>query len=188
MPAHAERAAQIVDTLLRDLDDRSGFDRSDVPPDLRELWREQWITLAMGIAPITSKPTCETYETGTDSTAIGGYPDAGSGSIAAVNYAILGLNDETGEVAGAWKKFLRGDRRKNDLPRGSSVNYNSPVRDVMHPDDVDNLIAEIGDALWYLTRVARELKVPLWEVMARNAAKLKGRLARGTIKGSGDKR
>lgn len=135
-----------------------------------------------------AKSNCETYEEGTDSTARGGYPGAGSGSIYALNYAILGLNDEAGEVAGAWKKFLRGDRHAKNSLAMQSTNYALRVRDVMHPEDVDNLIAELGDALWYLTRIARELEIPLREVMARNAAKLAGRLARGTIKGSGDKR
>lgn len=50
------------------------------------------------------------------------------------------------------------------------------------------LLKELGDALWYIDRLAVELESSLGEVMLINIGKREGRKARGTLKGSGDDR
>lgn len=101
------------------------------------------------------------YQAATKKTAI--YPkDQG------VLYCILGLTNEAGEVAGKYKKYIRD---------------NSDWHDVRQM-----LLDELGDVLWYASQLADELETDLSEVMERNVAKLKGRQARGTLGGSGDKR
>lgn len=85
-----------------------------------------------------------------------------------LTYAVLGLANEAGEVAGALKKHLRGDYAEEELRR--------------------RIIGELGDVLWYCAAVATELSLDLTEVAALNLQKLANRAANGTIKGDGDNR
>lgn len=100
------------------------------------------------------------------------YADAGLGTETAINYTVLGLVGEAGEVADKWKKVLRGDHGKEGLTL--------EVR--------EQLKIEIGDDLWYIARLSRELGFDLSEVAQANLDKLASRKARGVIKGSGDDR
>jgi NTP pyrophosphatase (non-canonical NTP hydrolase) len=84
-----------------------------------------------------------------------------------VAYA-LGLCSEAGEVAGKIKKSLRGDH---------SVEL---IR--------EEILLELGDILWYASRMAEYLDSSTAEVMELNIGKLAERKKRGTIKGSGDHR
>jgi len=85
----------------------------------------------------------------------------------ALDYLIHGLTSEAGEVAGKRKKHLRGDA----------------------PDDAkEQIVAEIGDVLWYVAEIASVLGFSLEEVATLNAVKLRNRQAAGTLKGDGDKR
>lgn len=93
------------------------------------------------------------------------YPDVGTGSQAAVNYCIVGLCGEVGEIANKWKKVLRGDS-------------------TIQPD----IASEIGDVLWYLARLSEELGYFLSVMAEMNLAKLKDRKARDALQGSGDDR
>ena len=99
------------------------------------------------------------------------YPDAASGSIGAVVYTTIGLVEEAGEVAGKLKKLIRD--------KGG---------DVADPTFRAAVAAELGDVLWYLARVAAETGSSLEDVARGNLDKLNGRLARGTLQGSGDAR
>lgn len=85
-----------------------------------------------------------------------------------LNYMVLGLTNEAGEVAGKLKKFLRGDY---DIEK---------TRDM--------LIDETGDCLWYLSGIASSLGITLDELAQRNLDKLSSRQSRGVIQGDGDKR
>lgn len=87
----------------------------------------------------------------------------------AVVYPILGLASEAGELAGKLKKVLRDSG--GDL---------TSQRDAM--------VDELGDVLWYVSAVARDLGFRLSTVASRNLQKLSDRAARGVIGGSGDKR
>ncbi|MEW9093963.1 MAG: nucleoside triphosphate pyrophosphohydrolase family protein [Clostridiaceae bacterium] len=66
---------------------------------------------------------------------------------------IMGLNGEAGECIDILKKYLYQD----------------------HPMDIDNLISELGDVLWYLNLSANALGVTLEEVAMLNIEKLEKR-------------
>lgn len=56
------------------------------------------------------------------------------------------------------------------------------------PQDREQLEKELGDILWYLTRLAVHLDLSLESVAQTNLEKLSSRLERGTLQGSGDDR
>jgi len=101
------------------------------------------------------------YQTKTEETAV--YP-----SEDAIEYLALGLNDEAGEVAGAIKKYLRGDYDEDEL--------------------IERVSGEAGDVLWYWARLLDELDLEASDVMEKNADKLFDRKERGEIRGDGDNR
>lgn len=86
-----------------------------------------------------------------------------------VMYA-LGLAGEAGEVADKIKKVYRD---KNGVFSG---------------DDQLAIIKELGDCLWYMTRIAGCFGFGIMGVARFNLAKLFGRRDRGTQAGSGDNR
>lgn len=86
----------------------------------------------------------------------------------AIDYCIHGLTNEAGEVAGVWKKYLRGDYGIVDA--------------------TDKARKEIGDVLWYVSQLAREFNLSLGDIAQDNLDKLADRQQRGVIAGSGDNR
>lgn len=74
-----------------------------------------------------------------------------------LNYSVIALNEEAGEVAGWYKKVVL---RNN--PKGLTD---------------DDLIVELGDCLFYLTCIAKVKGWNLSEVMDRNKVKLDARVA-----------
>ena len=71
---------------------------------------------------------------------------------------MLGLMNEAGEVGGAFKKEIR--------------------------DNIDNtelIIDEMGDVLWYLTRLCDVYNVKLSELMTNNMSKLFNRMNKEQI-------
>ena len=68
-------------------------------------------------------------------------------------YLMLGLMNEAGEVGGAFKKEIRD-----------------------HVDNTDLIIDEMGDVLWYLTRLCDVYDLKISELMANNIDKLFGRM------------
>jgi NTP pyrophosphatase (non-canonical NTP hydrolase) len=87
-----------------------------------------------------------------------------------VNYPILGLVGEAGELANKYKKVLRD--------HGG----------IMPEDKLKELRSELGDCAWYLATIARDLDITLEEVCAENLVKLESRMERNVIAGSGDNR
>lgn len=85
-----------------------------------------------------------------------------------VEYCVLGMTNEAGEVAGKLKKYIR-----------DSEDWDHTV---------DKLVDETGDVLWYAANLLKELGVSMEDCMERNVKKLQGRQNRGTIGGSGDVR
>lgn len=108
------------------------------------------------------------YQLAADNTAR--YPEVGTGSIGAITYPVLGLNGEAGEVAEKVKKIIRDKDG------------------VLDQTDVDEILKEAGDVLWYLASLASELGYSLEEVAKRNIEKLSSRKERGVLSGSGDNR
>lgn len=88
----------------------------------------------------------------------------------ALEYLVLGLTSEAGEVAGKLKKIIRDDK-------GRLTELNK-----------ESLAAEVGDVLWYCAQLAKHLDMNLSSIAANNLKKLESRLERGTIGGSGDNR
>lgn len=84
-------------------------------------------------------------------------------------YPALGLTGEAGEVADKVKKLLRD---------GGSLT----------PEVRAEIAKEVGDVLWYVAAMARDLGVPMEHMARGNLAKLQDRQSRGVLGGSGDNR
>lgn len=85
-------------------------------------------------------------------------------------YAMIGLCEEVGEIAGQLKRVERDDG------------------DVITDDRREKLKLEMGDAMWYLASLAAELGLTLNDIAEANLAKLADRKARKALHGSGDAR
>ena len=84
--------------------------------------------------------------------------------LEALQYVVLGLNGEAGEVAEQIKKAMRNDAGE------------------LSPERIESLKKEAGDVLWYLTRLAAELNTTLDEIAEINVEKLYGRKEKGNLK------
>ncbi len=93
------------------------------------------------------------------------YPEANTGSFEEINYLVLGLVSEAGELAGKWKKLIRDGAL-----------------------DKDAFWAEIGDCIWYISQLANAEGTTVESLAQRNYAKLAKRKETNTLKGSGDER
>lgn len=82
-----------------------------------------------------------------------------------VDYMVMGLASEAGEVAGKRKKEIRDG---GDLTQ--------------------DIADEAADCLWYVAGLAAMLQVPLEDLAQANLDKLADRQARGVLGGSGDAR
>jgi NTP pyrophosphatase (non-canonical NTP hydrolase) len=87
-----------------------------------------------------------------------------------LQYYTLGLNGEAGEVADKVKKVIRD--QDATITSGNK----------------EDILLELGDVLWYVTRLASLCGYTLSDVAAANQAKLFARKQRGTLNGSGDNR
>lgn len=85
-------------------------------------------------------------------------------------YTALGLASEAGEVTDKVKKVIRD----------SDGDFSSEAR--------EGIKKELGDVLWYVSSLARELGFTLEEVAEANILKLSSRFDRDMIGGSGDDR
>ena len=88
----------------------------------------------------------------------------------AIIYPTLGLTGEAGEVANKVKKIIRDGTNKNN------------------ENLVQEISAEIGDCLWYISVLADDIGVKLSDIANGNIEKLANRKKKGTIHGSGDTR
>lgn len=87
-----------------------------------------------------------------------------------VDYFILGLVGEAGEIANKYKKVIRDDGG------------------VLTDDRRWAIIGELGDVGWYLAMICEALGADFGGVLTGNLQKLAARKAAGTIQGSGDNR
>ena len=89
----------------------------------------------------------------------------------ALEYLALGMTSEAGEVAGKVKKLIRDGEDVEGFEMKKLA-----------------IASEIGDVLWYCAMMAKEVGVPLNDIMKENLKKLHSRKERGTLSGSGDDR
>lgn len=75
-------------------------------------------------------------------------------------YAALGIAGEAGEVADEAKKSLR-----------------YPERGRLTPERIANMVAEMGDVLWYIAKMCDELGIKMEAVAQANIIKLEKRYA-----------
>ncbi len=83
---------------------------------------------------------------------------------------VLGLPGEAGEVADKFKKVLRDKD-------GKITSF-----------ELEEIKKELGDVLWYVAAISRDLGISLSEIAECNLEKLESRYQRGKIGGSGDNR
>ena len=83
-------------------------------------------------------------------------------------YPALGLAGEAGEVAEKVKKIIRDDK---DIE-----------------SERKNIARELGDVLWYVSAVARDIGYTLGGIADLNIEKLQSRKERGKLQGNGDDR
>ena len=108
---------------------------------------------------LTVPLTLDAYQEQAKATAV--YPDD-----KADQYLIAGLAGEVGELASIFAKVWRGDG-----------NLKFP-----------HAAAELGDVLWFVAMLAKELGYDLSDVAQNNLNKLADRAVRGKLKGNGDNR
>lgn len=94
------------------------------------------------------------------------YPDMGQN----LYYPALGLGGEVGEVLNKIKKVMRD--------HGGAVT--DEYREILR--------SELGDVLWYVAALARELGLNLDDIAQANLDKLFSRKERGALGGDGDTR
>ena len=110
----------------------------------------------------TQQMTFNEYQKLAKSTAV--YPDGYR-----MVYPTLGLTGEAGEVAEKVKKYIRDGCEDSNA-------FDNDIK------------KELGDVLWYLSAIASDLDLSLEDIAQTNVEKLKSRLKRDKIKGSGDNR
>jgi NTP pyrophosphatase (non-canonical NTP hydrolase) len=130
-------------------------------------WSPEKAIICPSFRKATARPiTFDQYQAVAESTAI--YP--GKGTNEGLQYCLLGLASETGELCGKLKKAIRD---------GKGV-ITEEVR--------NDLLLELSDCLWYSASIASELGMSLRNIAERNLEKLNRRLETDTIAGSGDHR
>lgn len=87
-----------------------------------------------------------------------------------IEYLMLGLVGEAGEIANKYKKVIRDDEG------------------VLSEEKRADLKSEIGDVLWYAAQLSAILGYEFNDIAQYNIDKLASRLERGKISGSGDNR
>ncbi|HTA37214.1 MAG TPA: nucleoside triphosphate pyrophosphohydrolase family protein [Solirubrobacteraceae bacterium] len=87
-----------------------------------------------------------------------------------LTYPALGLAGEAGEFADHAKKVIRDDGGEVSAERREAMGK------------------ELGDVLWYVAQLATELELELDEIAQGNLDKLRSRMNRGVLSGSGDDR
>ena len=106
------------------------------------------------------------YQEKASQTAI--YPN--KNSIVGLMYCTLGMSGEAGEVSERVKKLYR--------------DHNGIVSEDIKKD----ITKELGDVLWYLSGIAKELNISLDDIATTNIEKLFSRKERNVLHEEGDNR
>jgi NTP pyrophosphatase (non-canonical NTP hydrolase) len=110
------------------------------------------------------------YQEAAASTAL--YP--GRGIFHGFAYLTSKLAGEAGEVAEKFGKAIRDD----------GYCYSTDLR----PERKEAMAKELGDVLWYVSNLARDLGYSLEDIARMNLEKLFDRKERGVLTGDGDNR
>lgn len=124
--------------------------------------------------------TLDEYQSRTSDTAI--YP--GKGTPLGLIYCGLKLAGEAGEVAEKIGKAIRDDGMIEVYDDDPVMAYMSGVE----PEREQAIKGELGDVLWYVASLARELGFDLSDIAQSNIDKLADRKQRGVLSGDGDNR
>ena len=81
-----------------------------------------------------------------------------------LDYLVIGLMNEAGEVGGVYKKMIR-----------SRTDLTTPNKDGVTVEA--RLVDELGDVLWYLTRLCDVYDIKISELMVNNMDKLFNRMS-----------
>lgn len=108
--------------------------------------------------------TNEEYQKATDGFAL-------YDSDVSMEYLMLGLVAEAGEVAGKMAKYYRGD-----------------FGDDITPELANAIDLEMGDILWFISQYCNETGTTITALMEKNIQKLTDRRERDAIRGEGDDR
>lgn len=95
------------------------------------------------------------------------YKHAGHNNSGELAYLALGLAGETGEFVDRVKKIVRVS---------GFDNYSEFRRILESEEHKEKLVEELGDVLWYMTRIMDILDIDATELMIRNTYKLFARL------------
>lgn len=119
--------------------------------------------------------TLNDYQQAASLTAV--YPSAGTGRPIALAYCALGLSevhelmsemdDKVARLQSVIKKAIRSD---------------ASVKGHLIKLPMVNIVDELGDILWYVSQLARELNVELDDVAIANLSKLAQRMEQDDIK------
>ncbi len=119
---------------------------------------------ALAMKPMSIGLSFNDYQRLATTTAV--YPKAGNN----IYYPALGLSGEAGEVCNKISKIIR--------------DFNDIVTDEMKM----SLEKELGDVIWFVSRLATELGLSLDEIAENNIRKIQSRKHRNKLHGSGDNR
>jgi len=97
-------------------------------------------------------------------------PEGHHPNLVGLLYCAAKLCGEAGEVSEVIGKSLRDDNG------------------CFPPDRLEQIVKEMGDVDWYLSRICNLLGLSRENILARNVDKLKSRQQRGTLHGDGDNR
>lgn len=100
------------------------------------------------------------------------YQDVDTGSHRELSYLALGLVGEAGETADVIKKIIRKYNHLEGFKADSPEEF-AEVR--------QRIVSELGDVMWYVTKLGDTFDISLDEVMHANIKKLKERREQGTI-------
>lgn len=114
------------------------------------------------------------------------YP--GQGTPIGLVYCALKLNGEAGEFAEHVGKAMRDDNFVSVEWLDENHHVLSLEVETLTPERRAFLIKEVGDQLWYLSAICRELGITLSEAALQNLEKLHDRGKRDVMQGSGDDR
>ena len=99
------------------------------------------------------------------------------------SYMLFGLMAEVGEIA---DKIAKWKRKGVIQIQNNDVIFNATVVDKGYL--IEELMAEVGDVMWFCAGIARRFGWDLENVCQANLNKLASRQERGVIDGNGDNR